>query len=285
MAVEIVVLIPVLFMFTLFVVAGGRYVSARADADSTARDAARAASQAHTRGEAAAAVRTALDEGLRATRDCRPTGLSGDFESGGTAIVRLELPGELQGPRPARHPRLHRRRRPRATPRSTPTGAPDEAPPPRSEQGSATVFVIGFAIVLFLCAGLVIDGGLAINKRMRIADDAEQAARIGADSIDVERVPAHPRRCGSTSSWPAADQRLHGRPRVRRRQLDRGHPAPTEVSVSVQRHQQDLHPEPVRRPVPGARLGGRRARHRPGRPSPERWRRRWPTPSSGLGET
>ena len=53
MAVEIVVLIPVLFMFTLFVVAGGRYVSARADADSTARDAARAASQAHTRGEAA----------------------------------------------------------------------------------------------------------------------------------------------------------------------------------------------------------------------------------------
>ena len=45
--------------------------------------------------------------------------------------------------------------------------------------------MIGFAIVLFLCAGLVIDGGLAINKRMRIADDAEQAARIGADSIDV----------------------------------------------------------------------------------------------------
>lgn len=55
----------------------------------------------------------------------------------------------------------------------------------RDERGSATVFVIGFAIVLFLCAGLVIDGGLAINKRMRIADDAEQAARIGADSIDV----------------------------------------------------------------------------------------------------
>ena len=29
-------------------------------------------------------------EGLRATRDCRPTGLSGNFESGGTAIVRLD---------------------------------------------------------------------------------------------------------------------------------------------------------------------------------------------------
>ena len=89
MAVEIVVLIPVLFMFTLFVVAGGRYVSARADADATARDAARAASQSHTRAEAEAAVRTAIAQGLRATRNCRPTGLSGNFVSGGTASVEL----------------------------------------------------------------------------------------------------------------------------------------------------------------------------------------------------
>ncbi len=90
MAIEIVILIPVLFMFTLFVVAGGRYVNARADADSTARDAARAASQARTRGAAEDAVRTAIAQGLRSTRDCRPAALSGDFESGGTAIVRLD---------------------------------------------------------------------------------------------------------------------------------------------------------------------------------------------------
>ena len=90
MAVEVVVLIPVLFMFTLFVVAGGRYVNARADADATARDAARAASQSHTRAEAQDAVRTAISEGLRSTRNCKPTGLSGNFASGGTAIVRLD---------------------------------------------------------------------------------------------------------------------------------------------------------------------------------------------------
>ncbi len=107
MAVEIVVLIPVLFMFTLFVVAGGRYVGARADADATARDAARAASQAHSRGEAESAVTQAIASGLRATRNCQPTGLEGDFVSGGTAIVRLNctvswrdlgmlgLPGEV----------------------------------------------------------------------------------------------------------------------------------------------------------------------------------------------
>ncbi len=66
-----------------------------------------------------------------------------------------------------------------------PPGPPRPARRNRDERGSATIFMIGFAMVLFLCAGLVIDGGLAINKRMRIADDAEQAARIGADSIDV----------------------------------------------------------------------------------------------------
>jgi Flp pilus assembly protein TadG len=89
MAVEIVVLIPVLFMFALFVVAGGRYVSVQADADSTARDAARAASLSRTQGEAQAAVQQAISTGLQSTRSCRASGLQGDFVSGGTAIVRL----------------------------------------------------------------------------------------------------------------------------------------------------------------------------------------------------
>jgi hypothetical protein len=44
------------------------------------------------------------------------------------------------------------------------------------------------SLVLMVCAGLVVDGGLAINARMRIADDAEQAARVGADAIDVEAL-------------------------------------------------------------------------------------------------
>lgn len=56
----------------------------------------------------------------------------------------------------------------------------------RRERGSASIFVIGMSLVLMVCAGLVVDGGLAINARMRIADDAEQAARIGADSINEQ---------------------------------------------------------------------------------------------------
>jgi Flp pilus assembly protein TadG len=58
----------------------------------------------------------------------------------------------------------------------------------REEAGAAAIFVIGMAVVLFACAGLVVDGGVAINARMRVADDAEQASRIGADSLDVDQL-------------------------------------------------------------------------------------------------
>jgi Flp pilus assembly protein TadG len=85
-----------------------------------------------------------------------------------------------------------------------------QGPSRRDEQGSATVFVIGFAIVLFLCAGLVIDGGLAINKRMRIADDAEQAARIGADSIDVTALRRSNNEGPPTIDKQLARQRISG---------------------------------------------------------------------------
>ncbi len=58
----------------------------------------------------------------------------------------------------------------------------------RDERGAATIFVLGLSIVLFACAGLVIDGGLAIGARQRAADDAEQAARVATDSIDVAQL-------------------------------------------------------------------------------------------------
>jgi Flp pilus assembly protein TadG len=55
----------------------------------------------------------------------------------------------------------------------------------RDQRGSATVFMLGFATVLMVGAGLVVDGGLALNARSRLTDDAEQAARAGANAIDV----------------------------------------------------------------------------------------------------
>lgn len=60
----------------------------------------------------------------------------------------------------------------------------------KSDRGSATVFVIGMSLMLLVCAGLVVDGGLALNARQRAADDAEQASRLAADSINVDELRA-----------------------------------------------------------------------------------------------
>lgn len=58
----------------------------------------------------------------------------------------------------------------------------------RDERGSAMVFVLGMAVTMLVCAGLVLDGGNALNARMRLADNVEQAARAGAQQIDVDHL-------------------------------------------------------------------------------------------------
>ncbi|MGP3911820.1 pilus assembly protein TadG-related protein [Nonomuraea sp. NBC_00507] len=59
-----------------------------------------------------------------------------------------------------------------------------------SERGSMSVFTVLFSVAVFLLAGLLVDGGAAINARLRAADVAEQAARAGADQIDVDHLRA-----------------------------------------------------------------------------------------------
>jgi Flp pilus assembly protein TadG len=60
--------------------------------------------------------------------------------------------------------------------------------PGGGERGSLSVFVVLFAVTVVLLAGLVVDGGMAISKRERAADIAEQAARRVADDIDEEEL-------------------------------------------------------------------------------------------------
>jgi len=57
--------------------------------------------------------------------------------------------------------------------------------PQDRDSGAATVFLVTFAVVLLVMAGLVVDGGLAINARQRVADDVEQAARAGSQHLDM----------------------------------------------------------------------------------------------------
>jgi Putative Flp pilus-assembly TadE/G-like len=80
---------------------------------------------------------------------------------------RLSLSGPLSpslDPRPSRRLSLLRR---------------------RGERGSAALFVAMFAPAMIFMAGLVIDGGAALEAKQRASDIAEQAARAGAGQCDV----------------------------------------------------------------------------------------------------
>jgi Flp pilus assembly protein TadG len=53
------------------------------------------------------------------------------------------------------------------------------------DRGSAALFVAIFAPAMIFMAGLVIDGGAALEAKQRASDAAEQAARAAAGQCDV----------------------------------------------------------------------------------------------------
>jgi len=56
-------------------------------------------------------------------------------------------------------------------------------PQRHDERGSAAIFVMLMVVALLVAAGLVIDGGYALAKRRQLTNQAEQAARVGADAL------------------------------------------------------------------------------------------------------
>lgn len=48
-----------------------------------------------------------------------------------------------------------------------------------------SAFVVVFTLALLVMAGLVLDGGLALSAKVQAIDDAQAAARAGAQAIDV----------------------------------------------------------------------------------------------------
>ncbi len=60
----------------------------------------------------------------------------------------------------------------------------------RGDDGVASVIVVLLTGALLALAGLVWDGGRAITARQLAADLAEQAARAGADDVDVSTLRA-----------------------------------------------------------------------------------------------
>ena len=55
----------------------------------------------------------------------------------------------------------------------------------RDEEGMVTAFVVVFTFALLLLAGLVIDGGLTLAARVQAIDEAQAAARAGAEAINI----------------------------------------------------------------------------------------------------
>lgn len=55
----------------------------------------------------------------------------------------------------------------------------------RGEEGTVTAFVVIFIFALLLLAGLVVDGGLTLSARVQAVDEAQAAARTGAQQINL----------------------------------------------------------------------------------------------------
>ena len=56
------------------------------------------------------------------------------------------------------------------------------------ERGSVSVYVVIIAASLMLMAGLCVEGGRVLNARATMADQAEQAARVGVQQLSMERL-------------------------------------------------------------------------------------------------
>lgn len=89
MAVEIVLLVPVLVAVAMLVVAGGRYVAVRGEVEALSRDAARAASLQRTAAGAVGAATATVQAARRPGRSCSAPRLDGAFVPGGTITVEL----------------------------------------------------------------------------------------------------------------------------------------------------------------------------------------------------
>ncbi len=56
------------------------------------------------------------------------------------------------------------------------------------ERGSVSALVIGLAMSFIACAGLAVDGGRLITAKVRASDQAENAARTGAQALTNLRL-------------------------------------------------------------------------------------------------
>lgn len=61
----------------------------------------------------------------------------------------------------------------------------------QDERGQVTAFVVVIVTAILLFAGLVLDGGLALAAKVRALGEAQEAARAGAQEIDLAAYRAN----------------------------------------------------------------------------------------------
>ncbi|NED96315.1 pilus assembly protein [Phytoactinopolyspora alkaliphila] len=90
MAIEVVLLVPILVAVMLLVIGFGRYADRQGDVQSAAREAARAASYERDIGSAQAAAQQAANRALPGGLTCQGVDLGGsNFTAGGSVTVRV----------------------------------------------------------------------------------------------------------------------------------------------------------------------------------------------------
>ncbi|GAA4568101.1 pilus assembly protein TadG-related protein [Planotetraspora kaengkrachanensis] len=101
-----------------------------------------------------------------------------------------------------------------------------------------SVFVVVFSLAVFLLAGLLVDGGAAINARLKAADIAEQAARGAADQIDVAllRNTGQLRLVADDDVVCGKAEQIVDKQATEGVELEDCSPTPTEVTVVVSAH-------------------------------------------------
>jgi hypothetical protein len=58
----------------------------------------------------------------------------------------------------------------------------------RDDRGQVTAFAVGIFLALWLFAGIVVDGGRTLAGKTRAMDIAQEAARTGAQQLDLARL-------------------------------------------------------------------------------------------------
>ncbi len=309
MALEMVILAPILLILFMFLLACGRYFQTSSLLESAARDGARSASQSRSLGRRPGPGRRrrsrgTMDQAVKSCKDTAAGTITTAFTAGSPLSVEVTCTINYRDLGLLGHRwRHHDHQAVHLVPRPVPggprwrplndTASPDprvlpdrcsRQPSARRRPGALSPAVAILAVMIFTLAGLVIDGGRQLGAKSRAVGYAQEAARVGAATIQLNNAEAKI----DTTKAAHGDRRVLRPGDVERPggHLLRATEADRRAGRDPGRHrQQDDLPRHGRQAEPDSqrhRPGPRRTRRQEGRRQPDdpADRRRHPTPTT-----